>query len=152
PYLTNEKVLEQTDLPDSLVVLDGGTVGCELAQAFGRLVSKVTVVRPGERLLSGEEPAASATVADVFAREGIETHPGATVETSKHGPAHPPRRNTAPSRPGAGRNRARPGDRRSDLEAAGVRTGERGYSAPTVFSRPPRRGSMPPETRWAGGS
>ena len=61
-----------TEVPGRLVVLGGGPVGCELAQAFRRLGSReVTVVVRGERLLPREEPFASAEVRDAFEAEGI---------------------------------------------------------------------------------
>lgn len=79
-YLTNETVFDQPDLPGSLLVLGGGPIGCELAQAFGRLGGRVSVVEARDRLLPAEEPAASTTLAEVFAREGITVHLGVTVE------------------------------------------------------------------------
>jgi pyruvate/2-oxoglutarate dehydrogenase complex dihydrolipoamide dehydrogenase (E3) component len=78
-YLTNENVFELADLPASLAVLGGGAVGCELAQAFRRLGAGVTVIEALDRLLSREEPEASAVVADAFAAEGIELRTGRTL-------------------------------------------------------------------------
>jgi pyruvate/2-oxoglutarate dehydrogenase complex dihydrolipoamide dehydrogenase (E3) component len=61
-----------TEVPGRLVVLGGGPVGCELAQAFRRLGSReVTVVVRGERLLPREEPFASAEVRQAFEAEGV---------------------------------------------------------------------------------
>ncbi|GGK95736.1 dihydrolipoyl dehydrogenase family protein [Mangrovihabitans endophyticus] len=77
PYLTHETVFDLAELPTSLVVLGGGPIGCELAQAFARFGSRVTVVEAADRLLPGEEPAASQVLADVFAREGIRVETGA---------------------------------------------------------------------------
>ncbi|MDA8295239.1 MAG: FAD-dependent oxidoreductase [Actinomycetota bacterium] len=62
-YLTNESVFELERLPASLVVLGGGPVGCELAQAFARFGAEVHLVGSGEPVLSKEEPAASAVIA-----------------------------------------------------------------------------------------
>src|ERR671933_1584963 len=59
-------------VPGRLVVLGGGPVGCELAQAFRRLGSReVTLVRRGERLLPREEPFAGDQVRQAFEAEGI---------------------------------------------------------------------------------
>ena len=73
-YLTNENVFELAHLPPSLAVLGGGPVGCELAQAFSRLGSQVTLIEEQDRLLVREEPEASAVVEDVFVAESIELH------------------------------------------------------------------------------
>jgi dihydrolipoamide dehydrogenase len=67
-------------VPERLVVLGGGPVGCELAQAFRRLGSReVTVVVRGGRLLPREEPFASAEVRDAFEAEGIAVRTGTEV-------------------------------------------------------------------------
>jgi pyruvate/2-oxoglutarate dehydrogenase complex dihydrolipoamide dehydrogenase (E3) component len=79
-YLTNETVFDQPERPDSLAVLGGGAIGCELAQAFARLGTRVTLVEALDRLLAKEEPEASAVIADVFTREGIDVRLGARVE------------------------------------------------------------------------
>jgi pyruvate/2-oxoglutarate dehydrogenase complex dihydrolipoamide dehydrogenase (E3) component len=75
-YLTNENVFELAELPASLAVLGGGATGCELAQAFRRLGSEVTIIEVLDRLLPGEEPEASAAVADALAAEGIRLQVG----------------------------------------------------------------------------
>jgi pyruvate/2-oxoglutarate dehydrogenase complex dihydrolipoamide dehydrogenase (E3) component len=79
PYLTNETVFDLRQLPTSLAVLGGGASGCELAQAYTRLGSRVTVVEALDRLLPGEEPEASRVIAEVFAREGVDVRVGARV-------------------------------------------------------------------------
>jgi pyruvate/2-oxoglutarate dehydrogenase complex dihydrolipoamide dehydrogenase (E3) component len=78
-YLTNETVFELAELPASLAVLGAGAVGCELAQAFRRLGAQVTVIEALDRLLSREEPEASAAVADALAAEGIQLRLGQKV-------------------------------------------------------------------------
>jgi pyruvate/2-oxoglutarate dehydrogenase complex dihydrolipoamide dehydrogenase (E3) component len=68
----NRGATSATEVPGRLVVLGGGPVGCELAQAFRRLGSEeVTVVIRGERLLAREEPFAGREVMAAFAEEGI---------------------------------------------------------------------------------
>jgi pyruvate/2-oxoglutarate dehydrogenase complex dihydrolipoamide dehydrogenase (E3) component len=69
--LTTETIWDLDRLPPRLLVLGGGPIGCELAQAFRRLGSEVTVVEMAERLLLKEEPAASRVIAERFAAEGI---------------------------------------------------------------------------------
>ncbi|MDQ3944059.1 MAG: FAD-dependent oxidoreductase [Actinomycetota bacterium] len=78
-YLTNENVFELDEQPSSLAVLGGGAVGCELAQAFRRLGSAVTLVEGLDRLLPKEEPEASEVIAEVFAAEGIDVRVGRKV-------------------------------------------------------------------------
>lgn len=74
---TNREAVKAEAPPDSLIVLGGGAIGCEMAQAFARFGSTVTVIEPGPRVLSLEEPESSELVEAVFAREGITVHTGA---------------------------------------------------------------------------
>ncbi|HZA00195.1 MAG TPA: NAD(P)/FAD-dependent oxidoreductase [Acidimicrobiales bacterium] len=86
PYWTNREAIEAKELPSSLLVLGGGAVGAELAQAFARFGVEVTVVEALERLVPGEEPDAGELLADVFGREGIAVHTRARVtEVSRDG-------------------------------------------------------------------
>jgi pyruvate/2-oxoglutarate dehydrogenase complex dihydrolipoamide dehydrogenase (E3) component len=78
-YLTNENVFDLDARPASLVVLGGGAIGCELAQAFAHLGTKVTVVEALDRLVPREDPEASAVIAEVFASEGIDVRLGCKV-------------------------------------------------------------------------
>jgi pyruvate/2-oxoglutarate dehydrogenase complex dihydrolipoamide dehydrogenase (E3) component len=70
-YLTNETVFDLDTQPRSLAVLGGGPMGCELAQAFSRLGSGVTIIEALDRLLPREDPDASAAIGEVFADEAI---------------------------------------------------------------------------------
>src|SRR5271155_3561478 len=79
-YRTNETLFDLTSLPKSLAVLGGGPIGVEMAQAFARLGSVVTIVEGADRLLPREEPLASETLQNVFVHCGIEVRTGATVE------------------------------------------------------------------------
>jgi pyruvate/2-oxoglutarate dehydrogenase complex dihydrolipoamide dehydrogenase (E3) component len=81
PYLTNENVFGLTGLPSSLAILGGGPVGCELAQAFARLGSQVTLVEAAPRLLPAADPAAAAVIGEAFAAEGITVRTGSPVQT-----------------------------------------------------------------------
>ena len=78
-YLTNESVFDLNRLPTALAILGGGPVGCEMAQAFRRLGSRVILIESEDRLLGREEPEASAVLAATFASQGIEVHTGGTV-------------------------------------------------------------------------
>ena len=75
-YLTNESVFSLTELPPRLVVIGGGPVGCELAQAFRRLGSEVELVSATEHLLPRDEPEAGALIRRRFEHEGLRLHLG----------------------------------------------------------------------------
>ncbi len=67
-------------LPESLIILGGGAVGCELGQVFSRFGVAVSIVEGRDRLLGLEEPEASAVIESVFEAEGISLHLGSRVE------------------------------------------------------------------------
>jgi pyruvate/2-oxoglutarate dehydrogenase complex dihydrolipoamide dehydrogenase (E3) component len=79
-YLTNESVFSLTALPRRLIVIGGGPIGCELAQAFARLGSRVTLVCDVPRLLPKDDAAAASLLERQFRSEGIELILGARVE------------------------------------------------------------------------
>ncbi len=70
-YLTSDNIWELDSLPQRLLVLGGGPIGCELAQSFARLGSDVTLVEMAPRLLSREDEEVSAAVAASFSQDGI---------------------------------------------------------------------------------
>ena len=70
-YLTNETVFELTSLPHRLAVIGAGPIGCELAQAFRRFGSEVTILDSGSQVLPREDPDAAAIVAAALTREGV---------------------------------------------------------------------------------
>lgn len=70
--MTNIEALELDYLPDHLIVLGGGYVGLELAQALRRFGSRVTVIEQGDRIASREDPDVSAAMQGILAEEGIE--------------------------------------------------------------------------------
>src|SRR5947209_6817752 len=70
--LTNIELLELDRLPEHLVVLGGGYVGLEFAQAYRRFGSRVTVIQNGERLLSREDPDVAAELRRILAGDGID--------------------------------------------------------------------------------
>ena len=79
PYWTNREAIEANDLPRSLIVMGGGAVGLELAQAFGRFGIEVTVIEARERLLPMEEPETGEILTAVLEREGIAVRTWAKV-------------------------------------------------------------------------
>ena len=78
--LTSETLWELRELPRRLVVLGGGPIGCELAQAFARLGSKVTQVEMLPRLLPREDAEVSEMVRQRFVAEGIDVLLGHKAE------------------------------------------------------------------------
>jgi pyruvate/2-oxoglutarate dehydrogenase complex dihydrolipoamide dehydrogenase (E3) component len=76
PVWTNREAVRATAAPRSMVVLGGGAIGCELAQGFSRFGSRVSLVEAAPRILMPEEPEASATVAGVLRREGLDVREG----------------------------------------------------------------------------
>lgn len=84
PHWTNREAVRVTELPASLVVVGGGAIGVELAQAFSRFGVAVTVVEAAERIMAPEEPEASALVTRVLEEEGLTVRAGANVEAVSH--------------------------------------------------------------------
>ncbi len=73
-YLTNETVFDLDEIPESLVILGGGAIGCEMAQAFSRLGSRVTIVHMDRHLLPHGDSDAGRSLEDLFAQEGISVY------------------------------------------------------------------------------
>lgn len=77
-YLTSESLwdvmADRPTAPNRLVILGGGPIGCELAQAFQRLGSKVTIVEMADRLLLKEDADAAALVTARLQSEGVSVH------------------------------------------------------------------------------
>nr|WP_219418707.1 FAD-dependent oxidoreductase [Pseudonocardia nigra] len=125
--MTSDTVWDLTQQPNRLVVLGGGTIGCELGQAFTRLGSTVTVVEALDRLLSNEDPDAARLVTDELTRDGATVLTGTPV-TAVEG---------TDSVLGGGQRIAadrvlvalgrRPDTRDLGLETVGVDTDERGF-------------------------
>ncbi|MYI89656.1 MAG: pyridine nucleotide-disulfide oxidoreductase, partial [Gammaproteobacteria bacterium] len=71
-FYTSDTIWEIEQLPERLLVLGGGPIGCELSQAFARLGSSVTQVQKPPRLMPREDPEYSQIVLDRFVEEGID--------------------------------------------------------------------------------
>lgn len=78
--MTNEEIFALTDAPDSLGIVGGGPIGCELAQAFALLGVHVTLFEGLPRLLSREEPEAGAAVARSLGTAGVDVRTDAMIE------------------------------------------------------------------------
>jgi pyruvate/2-oxoglutarate dehydrogenase complex dihydrolipoamide dehydrogenase (E3) component len=96
---TNREITTTKAVPERLLILGGGVVGVEMAQAFASFGSKVTLVEGGERILAREEPFASDQVHESLSERGVTIITGAeatavhrngdvTMELDGHGPVH----------------------------------------------------------------
>jgi len=82
---TNRDVFKIREVPESLIVIGGGAIGLELAQAFSRFGCMVTVVEALYRILAAEEPESSELVAKVLRAEGIDIRTGSAAATVSRG-------------------------------------------------------------------
>ena len=130
-YLTNETIFDLGELPGRLAVLGGGPVGCELAQAFARLGSQVTVIEAAPLLLAAADPEASQVVGEVFGAEGISVRTGVAAASVTHDEKSVAVTLASGEEVMADRllvaTGRRPVTRHLGLEAAGIRLNERGY-------------------------
>ncbi len=79
-FFTNESVFTLTERPETLVVIGGGPIGCELSQAFNRLGVKVTLIQRNVQFLPREDRDAAQLLFEVFKRENINCFLGAHIE------------------------------------------------------------------------
>jgi pyruvate/2-oxoglutarate dehydrogenase complex dihydrolipoamide dehydrogenase (E3) component len=86
-YFTNETIFGLTELPSHLVVIGAGAAGLELAQAFSRLGSGVTVVDEGPALAQ-DDPECTEIVLAQLEREGVTIRTGVTVTRITHAAGH----------------------------------------------------------------
>jgi dihydrolipoamide dehydrogenase len=85
---TSDEALSAQERPDSLLVLGGGAVGCELAQVHGRFGTRVTLLESGEQLLGQEHPEVAGRLADALRAEGVDVRLGVSVDRFSGGTAH----------------------------------------------------------------
>ncbi len=86
PFLTNETVFRNRALPDRLIVIGGGPIGMEMAQAHRRLGAAVTVLEAATAL-NRDDPELAAVVIARLREEGVDLREGQTIERVDHGPA-----------------------------------------------------------------
>jgi dihydrolipoamide dehydrogenase len=78
---TSREVTTAREIPGRLLVLGGGVVGVEMAQAYVTLGSRVTVIEAGERLIAGEEPFAGQQLRQALTQQGVDVRTGVRAET-----------------------------------------------------------------------
>lgn len=71
-FLTNESIFSLTELPPRLGIIGGGPIGCEMAQAFGRLGSRVSLFERAAQILPREDADAAAVVQQALVRDGVD--------------------------------------------------------------------------------
>ena len=79
-YLTNDTLFELEEQPERLAIVGAGPIGTEMAQAFTRLGTDVTVVDMADRILANDDPELAATLRETLEGEGVEYVLGAQVE------------------------------------------------------------------------
>jgi pyruvate/2-oxoglutarate dehydrogenase complex dihydrolipoamide dehydrogenase (E3) component len=135
-YLTNQEVFDLDSIPESLLVVGGGPTGVEMAQAFARLGSAVTLIERGTRLLKRDDPEASALIEETLRAERVTLFTETQVLSAR---LNGERRILRVRRDGAEADVSgthillavgrRPNVEGLDLEAAGVRYSQRGVEA-----------------------
>jgi pyruvate/2-oxoglutarate dehydrogenase complex dihydrolipoamide dehydrogenase (E3) component len=87
-HWTNVDATSTHEVPESLAVLGSGPVGCEQAQFFSRMGSRVTLVERGGRILARVHEDAAAVLASVFEEEGIDVRTGVEAQRAEQGALH----------------------------------------------------------------
>jgi pyruvate/2-oxoglutarate dehydrogenase complex dihydrolipoamide dehydrogenase (E3) component len=82
-YDTNETIFRRRELPPRLGIIGGGPVGVELAQAFARLGSRVTIVEAAERVLPAADSEVSAALRGILEDEGVTLHLSCQVANAR---------------------------------------------------------------------
>jgi pyruvate/2-oxoglutarate dehydrogenase complex dihydrolipoamide dehydrogenase (E3) component len=78
-YITNKEIYSLEQLPQSMIILGGGPIGIEFAQAFRRLGTKVSVVERLDRILINDDKDMTGQVLEILQSEGVEFYLGAAV-------------------------------------------------------------------------
>lgn len=88
PYWTSEDALSLPDLPERLLVLGGGAIGCELAQVYAGFGARVVLVETADRLLGKEPEFVGAAMRRVLADGGVDVRTGTTASRAAGGDGH----------------------------------------------------------------
>ncbi|MDQ1473639.1 MAG: hypothetical protein QOJ99_5119 [Bryobacterales bacterium] len=126
PILTNESLFELEERPQRLLVLGAGPVGIEMAQAFQRLGSEVTVLGRSERILSRDDSELARMLERCLQGEGVRLLHGAQIERLEPGLAHLKGGVTVPMDAVLVAVGRRPNLETLHLQAIGVNTAEKG--------------------------
>lgn len=132
--MTNETLFELTERPQHLLIVGGGAIGSEMAQAMCRLGTRVTLVQRAASLVPADDPEAGSVLAEVLQEEGVDVRLSATVERLAPGEGTAVRATinsggnteTVEASHVLVATGRRPNVEGLDLEAAGVKYGEQG--------------------------
>jgi pyruvate/2-oxoglutarate dehydrogenase complex dihydrolipoamide dehydrogenase (E3) component len=83
PFITNKEIFSLQELPKSMIILGGGPIGTEMAQAFNRLGTKVTVIQRAGQILNKEDKDMADLVMSVLSGEGVTFYLSATIESAR---------------------------------------------------------------------
>ena len=84
PFLTNREIFSLDSLPESMIIIGGGSIGIEMAQAFARLGTSVFVVQRGGQILSREDADIARDIAAMLTREGVVFHLNSSIVRAKN--------------------------------------------------------------------
>jgi pyruvate/2-oxoglutarate dehydrogenase complex dihydrolipoamide dehydrogenase (E3) component len=79
PYITNKEIFSLPNLPKSMIAIGGGPVSSELAQAFNRLGTKVTVIEIGDQILGVEDKDMADSLMNILISEGVTFHLSSSI-------------------------------------------------------------------------
>lgn len=83
PYITNKELFSLKTLPQSMIAIGGGPISIEMAQAFNRLGTKVTVVELSNQILGAEDKDMAEELMNILISEGIRFHLGSLPLSTK---------------------------------------------------------------------
>jgi pyruvate/2-oxoglutarate dehydrogenase complex dihydrolipoamide dehydrogenase (E3) component len=83
PYITNREIFYLDRLPQSMIVMGAGPVGIEMAQAFNRLGTAVTVVGRAPQILPKDDPDLTGEVMDILSAEGVKFYTNHSIEAAE---------------------------------------------------------------------
>jgi pyruvate/2-oxoglutarate dehydrogenase complex dihydrolipoamide dehydrogenase (E3) component len=83
PYITNREIFSLSRLPESLLILGGGPIGIEMAQAFSRLGTRVSVIERTGQILGKEDPDMAEAVKAALSQEGVSFYLNTSVTAAQ---------------------------------------------------------------------